>query len=357
MIVLDRKKPISALKLIHTFNHTQTNRFCNINNDHINIINTLEYTIDERIYDLKAGLYKIIIDNTEYIIDIYYDLSNGDFLVIKNKDTITLYMAGSTPYPIVPYKINNIYNDKSEYTIDSVNDSIDITIISGNTNYAGNPSLNSPAKINRSAGININTKFGEKYNSLNISFKYTLGKLPNGVKDYIIINSDQLIAHNIINTSKEVLSGGLNWEYKQEYSNSEYYVFFTEYPRVKSNNTSDCIRCSHFEPVAYNELLSTSTKKNCIAVSDDSHNNGIWLKIAVFVLDIHGDKNISDEMKKWIRIQSASENPICIEYQLTDTMYNTILIDEYHMTTWYPNTTITFNSDYDVSVFYKALKL
>ena len=41
-------------------------------------------------------------------------------------------------------------------------------------------------------------------NELKIPLKHTLGSLPNGVKDTVIINADQLIAHDIINTSKEV---------------------------------------------------------------------------------------------------------------------------------------------------------
>ena len=62
MIILDRKKPISALKLIHTLNHTQTNKFCDINTDHLDLIKTLDYTLGKRIYDLRAGLYKIVIN-------------------------------------------------------------------------------------------------------------------------------------------------------------------------------------------------------------------------------------------------------------------------------------------------------
>ena len=68
MIILDRKERISALKLIHTLNRTQINRFCDIHNDHVNLIKTLDYTIGESIYDLHAGLYKVIINNIEYII-------------------------------------------------------------------------------------------------------------------------------------------------------------------------------------------------------------------------------------------------------------------------------------------------
>jgi hypothetical protein len=355
MIVLDRKKPISALKLIHTTNHTQSNRFCNINNNHLDIIKPLDFKLGKRIYNLNAGLYSIVIDGVTYIIDVYFDLSNGDFFIIKNKDCITLYMAGSTPYPITPYKVNSIENNNTSlYNIESVNNHIDMIIVSGDTKYTGEPSLDNPATINRIPSININTEHGSESDSITIPFKHTLGSLPNGAKDYTVINTDQLITHNIINTDKEVLSGGLNWKYMEEYSDTNYYVFFTEYPNIKNSNNSESIRCSHFKSVPYNELINFNTKKNCIATSSDDNTNGIWIKIATSVLDIHGDKNIVDEMKRWIRIQAISINPIYIEYELTDTIYDTVLIDEYHVTTWYPNTKVTFNNN--ASIFYKALK-
>lgn len=355
MILLDKKKPISALRLIHTLNHTQTNKLCDINNDHINLIPTLDYTIGKHIYNLHAGLYKVIINEIEYIIDVYYDLRNGDFLVIKNENSIIMYMAGSEPYNIIPYRINSTKDIISACNIKSINDSIDIIMVAGNTNYTGFPSLESPISIDRISALNINTKSKTNTDSLSIPLKHTLGKLPNGARDMVIINTDKMVIHDVINTSREILSGGLNCQYKEEYSNSDYYVFFIEYKNVKLNNTAGSIRCSHFESGSCDSLLNESTKNNCIATSYGSYGNGIWIKIAASVLDIHGDKNFNDEMKKWILTQAVSDNPIYIEYEITNTIYNTILIDEYHIKTWHPNTTITIYGDYGFSVFYKSL--
>ena len=353
MIILDRKKPISALKLIHTYNHTQTNKLCDIHKDHLSLIKTLDFTIGERIYNLHSGIYKIIIDEIEYIIDIYYDLSNGDFLIINNADDISLFMAGSTHYSIIPYKINTIKNTESSY-INTVNDSIDIIMIAGKTEFIGSPSLENPTKINRISNIKINSQSGLNTDSLSIALKHSLGKLPNGARDYIVINSEQMIAHYIINTSKEILSGGIDWEYKEEYSNDDYYVFFAKYINVKLNNTPDSIRCSHFESVSCDELLDFNNTKNCISTSYGDYENGIWIKIAASVLDIHGNKDFGQVMQKWILTQAVSSNPIYIEYQITNTMNKTILIDEYHVKTWYPITTVSVDNDF--SIFYKALK-
>jgi hypothetical protein len=356
MILLDRKKPISALKLIHTFNHTQPIRLCDIHSGHSDLIKILDYTIGERIYNLQAGLYKVIFGKKEYIIDVYFDLSNGDFLIIKNKDNITLYMAGSTPYPIIPYEINSIKNIQNNHNIKTVNDSIDIITVAGKTRYAGSTSPGMPMDINRTSSIIVETNSGNNSDSLYIPLKYTLGELSNGARDYVVINTDQLIAHNIINTSKEILSGSLDWEYKEEYSDSDYYVFFTKYPNVKYNNSPDSIRCSHFESISCDSLLNKSVKGNYIATSFDKYDNGLWIKINKDILDIHGDKNFGREMKKWILAQAISDSPIYIEYEISNTIYDTILIDEYHIKTWHPNTTVTAYNCNGISLFYKSFK-
>ena len=229
-------------------------------------------------------------------------------------------------------------------------------MIGGKTDFIGTPSLDNPAKINRITSVIVNTNSVSESDSISIPFKHTFGKLPNGARDCIIINSDQLISHIIINTSNEILSGSLDWKFQESYSNNDYYVFFAKYPNVKLNNTSDSIRCSHFESVSCDELININTNKNCIATSYGSYGNGIWIKIAKSVLDIHGDKDFGVEMMKWIFDQNTSDNPIYIEYEISNTKYNKIFINEYHAKTWYPNTTITLNDNQEFSVFYKALK-
>lgn len=356
MIIIDKKKPISALKLINSTNHTHTNRFCDINNEHVNFISRLNYTIGERIYNLKAGLYAIEFNNNRYIIHIYFDLVNGDFLVIKNQYNITIYMAGSNPYHIIPYKINSDKDITSEHNIESINDNLDIIVASGETTFTGTPSINNPVDISRLSSINLSTSSSSNNDSINIPLKYTLGKLANGARDYIIINTDQLIASNIINTSREVLSGGLNWQYKQEYSNSNYYVFFAKYNNVKLNNDRNAIRCSHFYSESCTSLLDKNTTNNLIATSYGEYGNGIWIKISSSELEIYNDEDIGRRMKKWITNKDTSDNPIYIEYEISKTIHDIILIDEYHIKTWYPNTKININNNCKISIFYKALK-
>ena len=77
----------------------------------------------------------------------------------------------------------------------------------------------------------------------------------------------------MLNTTKELLSGGLGWEYKESFSNDNYCVFFASIENVKNNNSNDSLRCSHFETVSYDTLIDKNTEKNCIAVSNNSCDN------------------------------------------------------------------------------------
>ena len=354
-MILDRKKPISVLKLVHTFNHTQTNRYCDIHIDHADFIKPLKYKLNRGIYNLNAGLYKIKINDTEYIIDVYFDLKDGDYLIIRSEYNIGIYMAGSTRYNVIPYKIHSTKDIKTSCNINTVNGGLDAIVIGGTTVADNNPSINNPSKIDRLSNIVINTESGNNFDSYTIDFKHQLGRLPDGARDYIIINTDQLIAHNIINTSKEILSAGLNWTYQEDFTSADYYVFFAEYNKVKKSDSNGSIRCSHFKSVTCERLLNKANKNNCIAVSNDNYNNGIWLKISKTDLEIRKPKEANAAIKKFILEKASSENPIYIEYQLDKTDYNTLLIDDYNINTWFNNTKISINNEYGISVFYKSL--
>lgn len=345
-------KPISVLKIIHGINNFTPVRYCDIHNTHI--LKSLSFTYGNAIYNLQAGLYKINIDGVDYVFDLYYDLIDGDFIVINNANDIKLYKS-LTYYAIIPYRLKNNKSIIGTNTLqNTVNSNIDCIAIDASSKYNGVASINNPMSINRLTSMNIRTVSGSNSDSLNISFKGTFGSLPNGAHDSIIINSELLVMHNIINTLKEVLSGGMHWQYMKLMSDSKYYVFYAVMNNVKLINDANAIRCSHFEAVSCSTLISKSTQKNCISLASKPYNNGIFVKIAASVLDIHGDKDFAQEFQKWLLKQAVSNHPIYIEYQLQNTKYDTNLIDEYHIKAFEGTTNITVENDIPFSIFYKS---
>jgi hypothetical protein len=350
------KKAINATKIIHSLNHTQVNKCCDINSQHTSLIKTLDFKIGEPIYNLSTGLYYITIDNATYVINIYMPVSSSDYLVIRNKDNISLYIS-TIPYPIVAYELAVRGDVSSGHAMsNTINDNIDSFMFIGNSTYSGVPYVTSPMSINRITSIVLNSSDGStNSSSLKINPKHTLGSLPNGVCDVLLINSDNLSCVEVAKTSKEILSGGVDWQYIEEYSIDKYYVFFAPYGNAAYRDDANSIRCSHFEAVSYSTLISTNISKNCIALSYGKYGNGIFIKIAKSVLDIHGDKDFATEMQKWVLAKAVSNYPIYIEYQLQEPIYNNSMLDEYHLKSFYPETTITVTGASGFSIFYKKL--
>lgn len=307
------KKPIDALKLIHSINHTSISRRCKINSNHSN-------------------LFETIIDKD----------------ITLNYENIGEYINGKST------------------SFHSVNSNLDCLVITGNTNATNNIStIDNPIDIDRISFINIKTKNidNEDINDNKlIPLKYSLGKMPNGTTDIAIFNFEKLNVTIILNTHKELLPGGLNWQLKDLYCNDDYYVFFASKPNVKTSVDNKSIRCTHFDSVPFNDLIDKTMNNNCISVSDDTNENGIWIKLNKSTFDVSGNKNIANEFKKWILNKSVSYNPIYIEYELTDSINTNILIDDYVIKTFFTITNITVESNLkdtnvDFSIFYKATNI
>jgi len=341
---------MDSLNLLHLNNHTPVNRICDIHKNHNDFVKDLQYTIGKPIYNMDAGLYKIIFDGIEYIIDVYFKLTESNFLMINSKYDITIYVAGN-PYPVIPYKINST-NNGSSYEINTVNSDIDTVVISG--------------AEKRIEYLTFRSQHGSDNDIVEIPLKYSLGKLKNGLTDYFIINTAQQTAHIILNTYKEMLTNGLDYNYVEELSDrveantKDYYIFFINRQIIK---ISGDIYCTDFKPTTYNKLISNETiTENYIATGTYLNNNGIWLKIKKSLFNItdkeleyNGTDIIVNRFRKWIKGRMQS-NPIYVEYELSNTIFSTILIDDYHIKTWYPNTTISLENNYDFSIFYKSLK-
>ena len=355
MIILEEKKSIPMNHMVHMMNHTQIVRCCMLNESHIDSIPEIVFNYGENLDYLPAGIYKTTLgDGLEYAFDLYYPLIDSpDHFVIKN-DNIMNMVINSVNYPVIPYKIIPEKKIKTSAKLEhTINDNISMVMITGRTLCSGIPSLDNPVNINRMDNLSFSS-YGLKYEkTLSFPLKYHLGKLPNGIHDTIVINAEQLVCHVIMRTAKEILTGGLDWKYIDKVSNEDYYVFFAEYSNIKCNNTSDGLRCSHFTPVDINTLLKLDD--NCIAVSNEGTPNGIWVKIDTKVLDIHGNKDIGLEFKKWLAAKAISANPIYIEYETNNTKFHQILLDEYHIRLYYPETTILLENNYEFSIFYKGL--
>lgn len=352
MILLPGKKPIIPTKLLHQYNHLKPRAVCVVHKDHLPFIKQLNYTLNEPVFNLDAGLYRLEINGVSYIIDVYYKLINGDFIMVHNEHDIRM-CYNVVERPIIPYKLLSTPDMPKVYTMENVmNGAVDMIMVTGKSTFVSG-TVSNPGTADRITGLHIKTSNGNDYQISDIPLKNTIGNLPNGATDFTIIDTARLISHDGLFTTREILSGTRAWELLEDLSDESYYVFYADHNNVKPSNNPNSLRCTHFESVTYDTLVNKSTKKNCICC--DPKKSGIYVKLDTKILDIHGEKKIVDEFSKWILNQAVGNYPIYIEYELNRPYYNTFLIDEYHLKTWYKTTTIEEESN-KLSVFYKTIE-
>lgn len=217
--------------------------------------------------------------------------------------------------------------------------------------------MNRPFIIQSVSKFKINTVKkslpANENNELEILLKNNIKSLPNGVKDTFILNSEQCQNHIIYRIGRLILNGTESWEFIEEYSTSKSWLFWMPYKYVKLENTYGNIICSHFNNIKSSDLIYNHKNVLGIASSYGDRGNGFFLRILPF---FHTGLDNTVPLKKWLSSQARTGCPVVIEYALQDYIYNTVLIDEYHIKTYFSKTYITLDNNYDTSYFYKTLK-
>lgn len=367
--------------IIHDNNHTQTIRVCKINSNNIgkSIIN-ISYNSNGIYNNLYPGIYLITIGSTVYCFDLYVPIQGSSTLYIKSPYNAYAVVV-TEKYPIILYKVTSSVNDSITELDNTVNDYISMIVMDGlseikiidddNTIISNNSEITSykdsdyntygsldfivldasstteQKKLVSISNILIKTTAGE----INIPLKDSIKSLPNGVCDTFILNAEQYQYHLILKTAVKLFTGTEDWQYIK--SNDASYLFFLEDSTVKFENSNNNMTCSHFSTVTCNSLIANNCNESGISTSYGSYENGIFVRI--FKDDIEYNGDILKSFKKWINNQLIYKTPFMVQYPLSNYIYKTYLLDEYHIHTVYPKTNIEIDDNYDISYFYKAL--
>jgi hypothetical protein len=341
-------------------NHTKYNRVCKLSSAHTigqSITKQLTYTKDTVITNLNAGIYTASINGKTYVFDLFKSLSGSDRLVIHDANNAYI-IINEEKFIINLYELIGRNDMSNQYQLNNtLNDAIDIIMVDGLTdvvyaNGKSEQSIDYPASINSISSIGLTASHGSKSEPLNILLKNNIKSLPNGIKDTFIINAEQQYHHIIFRIGRTILSGSEKWEVMESMSNDKYTVFKCTDSNVKAENSANNLHCSHFVTKQCSELVKTSNAYNGISTLYGSYGNGFFLKIST---DIVGAS--VEELSTWLNAKLTSENPIIVEYPLADFRYKTVLLDEYHVKTYFPSTTLSIDKDYDISYFYKSLNI
>ena len=297
------------------------------------------------------------------------DISNNIAIVPKNNELpLSSNIQSIETKTIEELRDDNIIFEGLSYesnNIDtSVNPSSDPQIISYDNNYIENKDINDPYYLQSISRFNIIT--GREpldittNNTLEIFLKNNIKSLPNGVKDTFILNSEQCYNHIIYRTGRLVLSGAEGWKYISSLSNNDTWLYWLANSHVKLSNSNNNILCSHFNNIYCTNIVNSLLMQPGVSSGYGSYGNGIFLRINKSALINNNSDNDNTSplilFKKWLFNEMQKGIPVTIEYELNKPIYNTVLIDEYHIKTYFPKTYIKLDNTYNVSYFYKTLK-
>ena len=340
--------------IIHQLNHIKpqysaviADKDCIINSKDI-VLNNLPHVYR----DVNAGIYELDFNydyNDRYYVNIYNPCNTGgQRVVVKNKNDIT-YRTLSREYPLLVYR--ELTQEKLEYVGNSINSFLDIVALTGKT-ICNNPGYMHPAAIISIDKFSIET-YGSGNDIKQIDLHTELRALPNGTKDIFVMDANAQRAYIIRKVNKAIISG-----FDEEiihiptFSNASYDVYFIKRKNAKFLNDDKALICSHFKTVSYNDLINKEYSMNVIALSDDYmwRHEGFYLKI---------DKSIASdvsELRTFIN-RLYNEEPLTIVYPLMGAKYEPVLLDEYHIKTYFGGTHIICHEGYDLTYFYKSILL
>lgn len=380
-------------QLIHQINHINTNNYASImknNLDNQSIIEIIEN--NDKIYHLNIGVYTILLNNIYYIFHAYLPTLEEDNYVYIDSPINSYIKIGIKKFPIILYK-RILLTDDNEYITqlnNTVNNYIDLMIINGysyteisddylldhiislqnDTNSSfddidfveqahGAVNIEDSGNVGvirsiRKIELETSDQNGHTH-SIYLQLKNPLRSLPNLIHDTIIINAEKQLCQVIHRISRRVFIGSDNWTFVSK--NSTTALFYLNDNNIKKENNGTVeynIRCTHFVCTQTSVLLDTNYDTPGIATAYGEYNNGIFIRV---LLDNIDSNDLINSFNRWIANEFHNYTPMMIEYQLTNPIYKTYLLDEYHLKSFYPITNINNMNSHIVSYCYKSLEI
>lgn len=278
-------------------------------------------------------------------------LSNGTY----NEDTNVISIPSNFVYD---EKLKRIVFDQYEYDNfgstsfiinNTVNSYLDGIIIEGKT-YDSFKDINALCKLTSIDAIKIQTSSIENDadDLLKIKLKNPIKSLPSGHYDTLYINCNTCDAFIINNVIRLALTGSEKWELIDSLSDYNYNVFKLKYDNMSINTDKDCIICSHLNSIGFDDL--SSHDGICISIGNTIDTRGIYIKLQKDLV-----KDLV-EFKKFLKDNMLNYNTLIVDYLSSEPTVKSILLDEYHVKTYFNKTVVKINVDSRVTLLSKFFK-
>ena len=300
----------------------------------------------------QVGVYLIKFNKRSYLINIKETLAGNDQLVIENKDKAYTIINGVKKFTSLYRTVFPTHYDIPLVVPLTVNDNFESIGITGNTVLANaNPTPYKPTTISSMGSFTLTSSNSDnsKQNQLFVNLKNNLKKLPNGISDLFVMNSIEKEAYIIYRVGRIILTGAETWHIVEE--NKKYCIYSTVISSASVGEDDRSISCNYFPTITYTNMMSDTTKTYAISNCNNKDTPGFYIRIPT---DLIGGEPSIDNFKKFIRT-ALKTNPIVVEYKLANIKYKPVLLDEYCIAQYYPETNIETRDGKIAFCFYKAL--
>ena len=339
--------------LLHANNHLRTQRVCTMASTHYaNIPIIGDIANGNEFSNLNPGIYGVTIDGDTYYFDLYIAVAPGEWLIIKNK-YLAYAIVAAKRYPIILYKYKNTKEDRNAIRLyNTINEYLNMIIVDG-------ASLKSSGSLTSISSLTIatnSTNVAPEENSI-IDLKNNIKSLPSGRNDLFILNAEQQQCHIVYNIARKVFSGGEDWQYVAEGSNSASYLFYLKDDNVIVDDTGNNILCSQLAARRGSKMIPATgdslATANGIALGYLDNSRGFYVRLTKSLIEEDPDDMVRSFRNKLVEML-VSGTPMIVEYALENPIYKTTLIDEYHIDTFFANTYLSLSETRNVSYFYKS---
>lgn len=309
--------------------------------------------------NLSIGVYNATFNNKQYL----FNIQEHDVNLKYDANNVAYYIKDGKRISVPLYRMDKYkyFNEKDEIILKyTVNDYIDQLIFSGISELklqqgTSIQSIEYPADIISCDYIEVTTKneSGTKADKLILDLKNNIKKLPNGVVDMFIMDATRCNAYCLFNIGRLILTGNEDWKIIDELSTDNYTVFFYNFDLAKIQERDDdySVVCSHFVTKPFSKFTNKQLDTNSAYITlGDSNYNGFLVSIPKSILekDVIKFKNF---LSTKFRIK-----PIIIEYELKNVKTKSVLLDEYHVKTYFPKTIVSFNiGSSQTAILYKSI--
>ena len=352
---------LPIMHLIHNANHTRFSRKCVINHQN-QIINHPGLIKFPKVFrDLEPGIHKLVFSDCPdkvFYMNVYCKVGPGQNIVINNIN-FAMYNTGNSRYPIQLYEAEECYHNDPIKIINTVNSNLDLIMIEGETNITREKNftksfIDHPCSLSFIDKLSINTWNDDvtDANSLSFNLRHELRSLPSGLKDIFVVDAENQRSYILYKTGHCAITGMEEIIKVESFSNRDVSVYFIKNENVKKTYSKDDLTCTHFQSIDYEAFRKMEFLENAICISDDNwRGRGFYIKISNEIApDIESFVNLIN--RRWFKEQKLE-----VVFPLISPYQSNVLLDEYHVKTFFGNTYLEVDEDYPITYFYKtALK-